>query len=216
VIIGFILLTVFGSTTYWNMMRTMLHPQQDYNMTADAGRKAIWKRGVGYMLSHPVVGVGAAAFEQAEGTLSAISREYATQGRGLKWSTAHNSFVLVGAELGIGGLVLFVTMLGTSFKHLARIKYGRGEDPIVSAEDAAFAQTLTASLIGFCVAGCFVSASYFSLLYVLIGLVVAEDSLRSRRLVRGSAGPSTPAPVRGHAAPRDAQRAPQSRWAPAG
>ena len=209
-----VIMTIFGSASYWDMMRSILHPKDDYNMTSEVGRKAIWKRGVGYMLSHPTLGVGAATFEQAEGTLSAISRQYAQQNRGLKWSTAHNSFVLVGAELGVGGLILFVTMIGTSMYHLAQIKDG-DRNPSVSAEDVAFSQMLIASLIGFCVAGFFVSASYLSFLYALIGLVIAEDSLRKRRLARGDGDTAGTAPARPTAV-RARQTVPRTHWVPAG
>ncbi len=215
VAIGFVMMTILGSSAYWSMMRTILHPKADYNMTEVTGRKFIWKRGVGYMLSRPVLGVGAANFEQAEGKLSAIAQQYAKENRGLKWSTAHNSFVLVGAELGVGGLVVFVTMIGTSFLHLAQVKRGPRGDPEVTDEDTAFAQMLMASLIGFCVAGFFVSAAYFSFLYALIGLILAEDSLRKRRAVRGER--AGVAPTRISNQPRaPASRAPTpAHWVPA-
>jgi O-antigen ligase len=213
VVLGIVVLTVFGSSTYWNMMSTILHPAKDYNMTADAGRKAIWKRGIGYMFARPVLGVGASAFEQAEGTFSSISRQYASENRGLKWSAAHNSFVQVGAELGVGGLILFVVMIGTSLSHLARIRPLTDTDPFIGPADAAFAQTLTASLIGFCVAGFFVSAAFFSLLYALIGFVVAEDSFSIRRRGRNA----TPAAqdVRRPAARAVRAYARTTHWSPA-
>ena len=211
-----LIMTVFGSATYWTMMQTITSPKDDYNMTSPVGRKAIWKRGVGYMLTHPVLGVGANAFEQAEGNLSEISRQYATENRGLKWSTAHNSFVLVGAELGFTGLLLFVTMIGTSFAHLMRIKAGSHGDPEVTPEDAAFSQTLIAALIGFCVAGFFVSATYFAFLYVLVGLIVAEDSLPARRRARGARAPAAIGAATPASKVRVAQRVPRTHWAPTG
>ena len=67
-----LIMTVFGSAAYWQMMQTLRNPQDDYNMTSPVGRKAIWKRGVGYMLTHPLIGTGANTFEQAEGSLSEI------------------------------------------------------------------------------------------------------------------------------------------------
>lgn len=216
VAIGLAMMVTLGSSSYWDMMRSILHPKDDYNMNSQVGRKFIWKRGIGYMFTHPVLGVGAAAFEQAEGTLSEISRQYAQENRGLKWSTAHNSFVLVGAELGIGGLVLFVTMIGTSFDHLSRIKAGPRGDPLVTPEDAAFAQMLIASLIAFCVAGFFVSGAYFSFLYALIGLVIAEDSLRRRRLARGAGQPIAQAAIPTGSARRGRNEITRTHWAPTG
>jgi O-antigen ligase len=214
--IGFIIMTVLGSSSYWTMMSSILHPKDDYNMTSDDGRKAIWKRGVGYMLQHPVTGVGASVFAQAEGMLSDVSRKYAVENRGLKWSTAHNSFVLVGAELGVGGLVLFVAMLGMSFTHLNFIQRTAATDPLVTQEDAAFSQTLIASLIGFCIAGFFVSATYFSFLYFLIGLIVAEDSRRARRRAREARAPASIGVTPPAAKVRIAQRVPRTHWAPTG
>lgn len=206
-----VMMTLFSSAAYWTMMQSIAHPTDDYNMTSPVGRKAIWKRGVGYMLSHPLLGVGANDFEQAEGSLSDISKVYAMEHKGLKWSTAHNSFVLVGAELGIPGLILFVTMIGTALYRLSHIK--SEDDPTISPEDIAFAQTITGSLIGFCVAGFFVSAAYFPLLYVLIGLVVAEESFRRRRHARAPSFESTTQVVR---SPLQPKRLPRPHWVPAG
>lgn len=210
-----LIMTVFGSAAYWAMMKTLTSPKDDYNMTSPVGRKAIWKRGIGYMLTNPVVGTGANTFEAAEGTLSAISRQYAAENRGLKWSTAHNSFVLVGAELGVTGLMLFLTMIGTAVKHLAQIKDGPEGDPDVTPEDAAFAQTLIGSLIGFCVAGFFVSAAYFAFPYVLIGLVVAEDGILARRRAarKTLVAVANTAPV---TQIRSVKKIPRTHWLPAG
>lgn len=213
---AFLIMTVFGSAAYWTMMQSILHPKEDYNMNSQVGRKFIWKRGIGYMLTHPVLGVGAATFEQAEGSLSAISKQYASENRGLKWSTAHNSFVLIGAELGVGGLVLFVTMIGTSFYHLSQIRDGPRGDPVVTPEDAAFAQMLIASLIGYCVAGFFVSGSYFSFLYALIGLVIAEDSLRRRRLATGAGRPVVQSAISTGVTKRGRREITRTHWAPTG
>lgn len=210
-----LVMTVFGSAAYWQMMKTLTDTKDDYNMTSVTGRKAIWKRGVGYMLTHPVIGVGANTFSQAEGTLSEISKEYGLQHHGLKWSTAHNSFVLIGAELGVTGLLVFATMLGTAFKHLSEIKDGPTGDPDVTAEDVALSQALIGSLIGFCVAGFFVSATYFAFLYVLIGMVAAEDSLRARRRARRGASRSIASAALIPKA-RRVQRPPRTYWLPTG
>ena len=210
-----LVMTVFGSAAYWQMMQTLTNTKDDYNMTSPVGRKAIWKRGVGYMLTHPLIGTGANTFAQAEGSLSEISRQFAEQNRGLKWSTAHNTFVLIGAELGVTGLLLFVTMIGTSLKHLAEIRDGPRGNPDVTPEDVAFAQSLTGSLVGFCIAGFFVSATYFAFLYVIVGMVAAEDAIIARRrTVRGKAvavAGAVPAQKR-----RSVQKVPRTHWAPTG
>lgn len=86
---GTLLLLVVGSSGYWEMMGTLLNPKDDYNMTDETGRSKVWKRGIGYMVTHPVLGVGVRAFPQAEGMLSQISKEYAARGKGIKLSLIH-------------------------------------------------------------------------------------------------------------------------------
>jgi O-antigen ligase len=177
---GVLVLLVAGSSTYWEMMSTMLHPSQDYNMTSEGGRKEVWTRGIGYMLSNPITGVGIRAFPQAEGMLSEVARERAEMGRGIKWSVAHNSFVEVGAECGIPGLLLFVAILGAAGRSMTQVKPGRRR-PWITRDDQAYAQMLIASLIGFSIAGFFVSAEYFTFLYVVLALTVGLRTIIQRR-----------------------------------
>jgi len=214
-----LLFTALAPSQYWQMMDSIAHPKHDYNMTSEVGRKAIWKRGLGYMLTHPVLGVGVRAFPQAEGMLSNISKQYAAEGRGLKWSVAHNSYVETGAELGVGGLVLLLSMITLAFRTLdsvrAAAREGRG---YVTLTDATFAQTLTASFIAFCIAGFFISAEYFSYFYVLLALVVAQQAILRRRWVAESRGVATSpleqGPPRERRLPAPAHSAVASTWFP--
>lgn len=213
---GAVLLMALGSSTYWTMMDSIIHPKDDYNLTDEVGRKAIWKRGFGYMLERPIVGVGAAAFGQAEGRISAISQERGLRNEGLKWSTAHNSFVLVAAELGVGGILLFVAMILGAVRVLNRVRSGPDGVPGISQDDEAYAQMLIASLLGYCVAGFFISASYFTYLYILIGLTVAQHGILKHRVAMvAQAGTeqnsAEPTPIRSRR-----PRLPRAHWAPTG
>jgi O-antigen ligase len=189
---GATLLLAVGSSNYWEMMATLLNPKEDYNMTDETGRSAVWKRGIGYMFSHPVLGVGVRAFPQAEGMLSETAKRYAERGRGIKWSVAHNSFVEIGAELGIGGLVLFISMLFIAMRDSARVGKGPRGSPASqtaiysaqTADDSAYAQMLIASFVGYIVCGSFVSAEYFSYLYVLLALVIGQQAVLRRRALK--------------------------------
>jgi O-antigen ligase len=109
-----------ASDQYWARMSTLLTPQEDYNVRSYSGRKEVWKRGIGYMLQRPIAGVGVGNFGTAEGRLAerAQGPDY---GRGWKWSSAHNSFIEVGAELGIPGLLIFVAMLACAFRTLGKM-----------------------------------------------------------------------------------------------
>jgi O-antigen ligase len=164
-----ILIMSFAPGTLWERMSTIGDKEQDYNMTASSGRIAVWKRGIGFMLANPVLGVGPDVFAVADGESHG--------GRG-KWSVAHNSFVQVGAELGVTGLVLFVMMIVKSLQSLStahrKLPTGSPEAGLVGAIQIGF--------YGYLSTGFFLSQAYSSLLILLTGLsvmitkLVMEDS----------------------------------------
>ena len=170
---GFAALMVVAGPRYWQMMGTILHPEEDYNWVGnnDVGRMAIWKRGIGYMEHHPLFGVGANAFPVAEGTISPLAARQ-KMGIGLKWSAAHNSFVQVGAELGIPGLLGFIVMLWGIMKSNLSVA-GDAARRGVWTDEASMAQALIGSLVGYMVGGFFVSQGYSAFLYTLCAMAVA-------------------------------------------
>jgi O-antigen ligase len=167
-----LVLLFLGNDRYWEMMRTILNPTDDYNWSgqSDGGRMEVWKRGVGYMLKHPLFGVGAHAFPVAEGTISSLARRQEF-GIGLKWSAAHNSFVEIGAELGIPGLAAFILLLATAFYSCFRIGRTPPQGGIVAAE-AALGQALCATLVGYLVVGSFLSQAYSAYMYITYGIII--------------------------------------------
>jgi len=176
-----VLLVTIAGNRYWEMMGTLLHPTQDYNWSGhdEGGRMEVWRRGIGYMLSRPLTGVGVNAFYIAEGTLSPLA-ERQSRGIGLKWSAAHNSFVQIGAELGVLGLVALVMALwraAQTLRWLTKLPRGPGRRVL---PEVALAQSLLASLVGFVVAGFFLSQAYSALLYVLLGMVVGLSTVAIR------------------------------------
>lgn len=166
-----LLLAVVAQERYWELMNTLLHPTQDYNWSgqADEGRMEVWKRGLGYMARRPLTGVGVRNFPVAEGTISPIA-DRQKRGIGLKWSAAHNSFVEIGAELGVLGLVGFVAMLWAAYRTLRRIRRQSTGDPRAQGQGA-MAEALIASLVGFLVPAVFLSQAYSIYLYSLLGLI---------------------------------------------
>lgn len=170
-----ILLVTFANDRYFDRMRTIFQPSADYNWSGRSatGRMEIWRRGVGYMLRHPIVGVGAGTFPLAEGTLAREARVLRQYGKQFKWSAAHNSFIQIGAEIGVFGLILFVALLIGAYRSLSRVRR-RG-----AGEPALLAHTLTASLIGFIVTAVFSSQAYSAYLYTLLGMVLGLSRLTS-------------------------------------
>jgi len=189
-----------ASDTYWEKMKTILQPKDDYNITTEEGRIPVWKRGIGYMLENPILGVGAGNFPTAEGTISPRAR-VAYTGR-WKWSVSHNSYIQVGAELGIPGLLLFLAMFWKAFASLRTVERGQPRSP-----PAQLAQTLAACLIGYIVGGFFLSLAYRDLLYVLIALtaglrkglpLVAASPRPARSVVTSSYARPNFSPMRSH------------------
>jgi len=133
------------------------------------GRVDSWYEGIQMFIGNPVFGIGAGGYSD------------------LHELTAHNSFVLVLAELGIIGFTLWLAIVGYSFRMmLAPLR--RGDDiindvpPEVTDEEAladwrkdrALTLTLLMSLSGFITAAFFLSRSYVIILYLLIAIVVAH------------------------------------------
>jgi O-antigen ligase len=171
----FVLLT---GNQYWELMSSLMHPTEDYNWAgnAESGRIEVWKRGLNYMAKRPVIGVGVNSFYVAEGTLSPLA-ELQQFGRGLKWSAPHNSFVQIGAELGVTGLIVFLLLLRAAYRaamaNVIRDKDGKLKEP--GALGLAFA----ASITGFVVSGFFLSQAYAAFLYTLLGMIVAYAATTS-------------------------------------
>ena len=161
-----------ASGQYWTAMQTMLAPTQDYNTTSDEGRIKIWQRGLEYIEARPVLGVGAANFPVAEGTISPLARN-AAHGIGVRWGAAHNSFLQVAAESGLPGLAIFVLWIASALRALRRAATKPSTPRRPNDDPAPMAQALTASLLGFLVASIFLSLAYTDMLYILVAFTVA-------------------------------------------
>jgi len=160
-----------ASEQYWTQMGTILS-DADYNRTDESGRMQIWRRGIGYMFQNPVFGVGPGNFQAAEGMLSSFAARQQL-GFGVRWNAAHNSYIQVGAELGIPGLVIFIGMIASTFAMLRRVNRSPWVDGDECEENPrALTNALTASLVGFVVGAYFLSLVYAELFYTLIAMSV--------------------------------------------
>jgi len=153
-----------ASEQYWERMQTITS-EQDYNHTSETGRLQIWGRGIDYMVGNPVLGVGAGNFPAAEGILSPLA-ERQQFGIGVRWNAPHNSYVQVGAELGVPGLALYIAVIVSAFFALRH--GGRLTPP------------LAAALLGFVIGSVFLSLAYSEMLYTLIALAVGLRKVAGR------------------------------------
>ena len=184
---------------YWKQMLTISSPTEDYNWTSPIGRRAVAERGVAYMLSRPVAGIGIGNFAFAEGTISDRARAHVRGDEGIKWSAAHNSFVQAGAELGVPGLVLFCMLVVGTAVRLARLRRRLPAEWRVARSETGFlyglCTFLPVSLAGFAVSGFFVSFAYVDVLYILVALCAGAESVVVRRLAMEGAVAEQRAPT---------------------
>ena len=163
VVVAAILFFAFAPQEYWDRMSTIMRPNADYNVTASAGRIEVWKRGLKMMATHPL-GVGIGCFEIAEGRMH--------EGWG-KWSSPHNSFIQIGAELGVGGLYMFVMLLVASLKIIKECR----EIDSGGALPKWLPDGLETSFYGYIATGFFLSQAYSALLFLLVAMAISARKI---------------------------------------
>ncbi len=176
---------------YWKQMSTLLNLKEDYNYSVEYGRKGIAKRGLGYMLGRPLFGVGVANFPRAEGTISPIASARMSEGLSVEWIAPHNTYVNVGAEMGIPALMIWLSLLLGGTAGLWRLRrrlptsweYESAERKFLS--DACL--FLPMSFLGFAVTSLFLSHAYTIVPYVIFAylgglhLLVHKEMQRAPR-----------------------------------
>ena len=130
------------------------------------------------MMGNPLLGVGPSNFQSAEGTLSPLA-ERQQYGVGVRWNAAHNSFVQVGAELGLPGLAMFIAVIASAFAALRRSGRAEAGLTVEGGPRPPLTPALTASLIGFVVGAFFLSLAYSEMLYTLVALAVGLHKVTS-------------------------------------
>lgn len=115
------------------------------------GRIDAWSEGLTMLGNHPVFGVGYGNFNDHHAY------------------TAHNSFVLAFAELGMVGYLFWMALLVLAFRELASARRISASD----SEEGRWARVLQLSLIAFLMCALFLSRSFVPTLYLLLGLCYA-------------------------------------------
>ena len=171
VVIALIGLWIIAPDTQKERVASFGNLEQDYNIDDEAGRLKIWGRGLTLMMTRPH-GVGVGAFPHAEGAL------------GGRYMTAHNAMIQVGSELGVLGLIVFIsfylcarrTLSGTLREVMLLPEEDRGESS-KKGEIRAYVVGVKGAFLGFFVTSFFLSAGYAGIFYVLLGLTVSVESI---------------------------------------
>jgi probable O-glycosylation ligase (exosortase A-associated) len=127
-------------------------------------RLEAWQAGFRMFLSNPATGVGAGCFLGAS-TSFGMSH----------WLVAHNSFVNALAELGLFGFVPFVLLFYFAFKSCRRTRLILEQTGRTNTFQYVIASALPISLVGYIVPGLFLSTTYASSLYMLLGICAAIE-----------------------------------------
>ena len=114
-------------------------------------RLALWSDGLGYFKSSPLWGIGYYAF---------VDREH---------MTAHNSYLLCAAELGLIGYFFWMSILVVTIIYLRRAAKMPSANPIW----ARWASAINMSLITYLFTSFFLSRTYDLPLYLLLGIAGA-------------------------------------------
>jgi putative inorganic carbon (HCO3(-)) transporter len=128
----------------------------------ESGRTIVWGEAIAMFKSSPVWGVGYGLFlEHSE-------------------LTAHNSFLLCLAELGLVGYFLWLGTIVLTWFQLAALTRQLKESP-ASQDLLAWTRTLQLALIAFLVTAWFLSRTYSPTLFLLLGLSVAIMAMARQR-----------------------------------
>jgi O-antigen ligase len=159
---------------YWKQMSTLLEPKEDYNYSTIDGRKAVAERGLGYMREYPWFGLGINNFSRAECTISPKLKTLSRNGP-IRCTPPHNSYIQAGAELGVPGLIVWVSLVAGGIVAMLRNRrrlppsWGRGSDSQRFIHGAATFFPL--AMIGFAVTAFFVSFAWLDPLYLMSAFI---------------------------------------------
>ncbi len=129
------------------------------------GRVEAWYEGYQMLIYHPLTGVGPGNFTEHN------------------YLTAHNSYVLVMAELGVIGYVIWVLFWGITLNMMLNIgsalekkslEEDNGDNESIYKKDFEITYALAFSILGFLIPAFFLSRSYNILLYILCAASVAN------------------------------------------
>lgn len=170
VVIGgvFLIALLYSEKINTERYLTLKNISEDYNMIDDFGRKRIWEKGLGFVLSNPLTGVGVDCFGKA------IGDSRAARGEIPRWQAAHNSYLQVAAETGLVGFAVFVSLIIYSYKNFQKQKKNTARIAAGQYELNDIAGLLQAGFTGSLVAAFFLSQAYsilFTLFFALSAVI---------------------------------------------
>lgn len=177
--------------SFTERMSSIVNPEEDPTGSREA-RKRLLREGYQAFLENPVFGLGAGQF-----------KNYNPDGRQERWRETHNAVLQVASEMGIGGVIVFVIVVGSGFAAVLRTgtalrrartrRRARAPDPARAGREPMelYAAAMAASLAGWFMAAMFASVAYYWTFYIVLGLATAvRDVVRQELPGEPAAGPA--------------------------
>lgn len=166
---------MYAPAVYFERLGTLSAPTEDGSAE---GRLQAWTAGA-RMAADNVLGVGAGNFPNN-------FPKYRSADAPVRWMTAHSMYFLILGELGILGLLMLFKLVFGNFRANGQLRQRlrkMPDPPVNMAGDITLLNTFNAAILGFAVAGTFLSVTYYPHIFVLGGLGIAL-----RRLIAEEAG----------------------------
>ena len=160
--------TWFGDVAPGEMSRMAVQ-----TLGSTQAREALLKDSLRITLMHPLLGVGPGNFPVAQDKLAKA------RGEPSSWHVTHNSYTAISSEMGVVGLIIYVTFLYQIFKQLGAILRTRQPGPAWD-ELRFMARTLKTIMICFLVIACFSSLEFDTDVPILAGIAVALGFIAQR------------------------------------
>lgn len=164
------LVLLYAPAQYFQRMGTVTSMQIDGSAQ---GRLDAWSGAIGMGVKNPVVGIGTGQF-------------------GARWGqTAHSTYMLALAELGLPGFVCVLVLVFGNIRSNMRLRKSLlardgPTNALVRMRTLRLLDMTNAGMVGFAVAGAFLSATYYPHMYLLTALLI------SARLFAARAGGTQP------------------------
>lgn len=186
--------------SYWTEMNTIIHDVQDTEQGTGALRREYWFIARRMFYDNPILGVGFGNYPWNVNEYQ-TEQQFEMAGRSYAGSAVHSVYFAVLAELGIAGSLIFVALLWHVLRDtkliIERVKGWEGEEHFVNrsildlktsalvsdlAKAKWYAHAIRASLLGYLIAGMFLSVFAYPHFWILTALSVALKEATISRL----------------------------------
>lgn len=177
----------FAPPGYWDQMKTITNPKADYNWNTVDGRREVAIRGVGYMISYPLFGIGINNFAMAECTISDKAGQHVA-GEPIRCTPPHNAYVEAAAETGVPGGLLWIVMVPGGIVWLIRLRRRLPPGWAVGDAEQRFLYYCTlyfaVLLAGYAAGSFFLSFTWYDVSYYIFALLAGLQVAITEKMQR--------------------------------